>query len=158
MARKKKEHQGSMGLTTSHWVIELYVVVELLSHVRLFATPQAAACQASLSFAISQSLLKFRVHWVGDAIHQISSSGPPFPPALNLAQHQGLFQWVSSLNHVAKVLELRLQHQSFQWLFRVYFLWGGHEKPLQYSCLENSTDRRAWWATVHGIAKSHMTE
>ena len=26
--------------------------------------------------------------------------------------------------------------------------------PLQYSCLENSTDRGAWWATVHGVAKS----
>ena len=26
--------------------------------------------------------------------------------------------------------------------------------PLQYSCLENSIDRGAWWATVHGIAKS----
>ena len=26
--------------------------------------------------------------------------------------------------------------------------------PLQYSCLENSTDGRAWWATVHGVAKS----
>ena len=30
--------------------------------------------------------------------------------------------------------------------------WSG--KPLQYSCLENSMDRGAWWATVHGIAKS----
>ena len=26
--------------------------------------------------------------------------------------------------------------------------------PLQYSCLENSMDRGAWWATVHGVAKS----
>ena len=26
--------------------------------------------------------------------------------------------------------------------------------PLQYSCLENPTDREAWWATVHGVAKS----
>ena len=26
--------------------------------------------------------------------------------------------------------------------------------PLQYSCLENSIDRGAWWATVHGVAKS----
>ena len=34
------------------------VVVQLPSHVRLFATPWAAACQASLSFTISQSLLK----------------------------------------------------------------------------------------------------
>ena len=31
---------------------------------------------------------------------------------------------------------------------------GGHGNPLQYSCLENSMDRGAWWAAVHGIAKS----
>ena len=31
---------------------------------------------------------------------------------------------------------------------------GGHGDPLQYSSLENSTDRGAWWATVHGVAKS----
>ena len=30
----------------------------------------------------------------------------------------------------------------------------GNGNPLQYSCLENSTDREAWWATVHGITKS----
>ena len=30
--------------------------------------------------------------------------------------------------------------------------------PLQYSCLENSMDRGAWWATVHGVTKSDMTE
>ena len=29
--------------------------------------------------------------------------------------------------------------------------------PLQYSCLENSRDRGAWWATVHGIAKEFDT-
>ena len=31
---------------------------------------------------------------------------------------------------------------------------GGHGNPLQYSCLENLTDRGAWWAAVHGVAKS----
>ena len=31
---------------------------------------------------------------------------------------------------------------------------GGHGKPLQHSCLENSMDRGAWQATVHGVAKS----
>ena len=31
---------------------------------------------------------------------------------------------------------------------------GGNGKPLQYSCLENLMDRRAWWATVHGVTKS----
>ena len=30
---------------------------------------------------------------------------------------------------------------------------GGHSNPLQYSCLENPTDRGAWWATVHKVAK-----
>ena len=36
---------------------------------------------------------------------------------------------------------------------------GGHGKPIQYSCQGNPTDRRAWQATVHGVAKeSDMTE
>ena len=34
----------------------------------------------------------------------------------------------------------------------------GHGNPLQYSCLENSTDRGAWWATVPRVAESVMTE
>ena len=47
----------------------------------------------------------------------------PSPPALNLSQHQGLFQRVSSLHQITKVLELQLQHQSFLWVFRADFLW-----------------------------------
>ena len=31
---------------------------------------------------------------------------------------------------------------------------GGHDNPLQHSCLENPMDRGAWWATVHGVTKS----
>ena len=34
----------------------------------------------------------------------------------------------------------------------------GNGCPLQYSCLENSMDRVAWWATVHGHTESDMTE
>ena len=30
----------------------------------------------------------------------------------------------------------------------------GHSNPLQYSCLNNSMDRGAWWATVHGVTQS----
>ena len=30
----------------------------------------------------------------------------------------------------------------------------GYGNPFQYSCLENSVDRGAWWATVHGVTKS----
>ena len=39
---------------------------------------------------------------------------------------------------------------------QVQFL-GQEDSPLQYSCLENSMDRRAWWATVHGVAKEQDT-
>ena len=34
------------------------------------------------------------------------------------------------------------------------FAGEGNGNPLQYSCLENAMDRGAWWATVHGVAKS----
>ena len=69
-----------------------------------------------------QKFTQTHVHWVGDAIQPSHSLSSPSPPAFNLSQHQGLFQWVSSLHQVAKVLEFQLQHQSFQWIFRTDFL------------------------------------
>ena len=61
-------------------------------------------------------------HWVGDAGQPSHPLMPFSPSALNLSQHQGLFQWVSSSHKMVKVLELQLQHQSFQWILRVDFL------------------------------------
>ena len=63
------------------------------------------------------------VHRVSDAIqpsHPLFSS--PSPLSFCLAQHQALFQWVSSSHQVAKVLEFQLQHQSFQWTLRTNLL------------------------------------
>ena len=103
-------------LIWSLWV----VVVQSLSCVWLFAAPWTAARQASLSFTMSWSLLKTHVHWIGDAIqpsHPLSSS----PPVFSLSKYQVFFQWVGSLYQVAIVLELQLQHQSFQWIFRTDF-------------------------------------
>ena len=67
-------------------------------------------------------LTQTHVHWVGDATQPSHPLSSPSPPAFNLSQHHGLFQWVSSSHQVAKVLELQLQHQSFQWTFRTDFL------------------------------------
>ena len=38
------------------------------------------------------------------------------------------------------------------------FPGGGHNNPLQYSCLENPMDSVTWWATVHMVAESDITE
>ena len=54
--------------------------------------------------------------------NHLTPLSPPSPPALNLAQHQDLFQSVGSSHQVAKVLELQLQHQSFQAMFKVDIL------------------------------------
>ena len=50
-------------------------------------------------------LAQTHVHWVGEAIQPSHPLLPPSPPAFNLSQHQGLFQWVSSSHQVAKVLK-----------------------------------------------------
>ena len=88
--------------------------VQLLSHVRLLMTPWTAAWQ---DFPVHHQLLEFtqtHVHEVDDASQPSYPLSAPSPPAFHLSQHQGLFQWVSSSHQVDKVLELQLQHQSFQ--------------------------------------------
>ena len=60
-------------------------------------------------------LTHIHIHWVSDAMQPSHPLLSPSPPAFNLSQHHGLFQWVSSSHEVAKVLEFQLQHQSFQW-------------------------------------------
>ena len=74
---------------------------------------------------VHHQLLEFtqtHIHWVSDAIqpsHPLSSLSPPTP---NPSQHHSLFQWVNSSHEVAKVLELQLQQQSFQWIFWFKFI------------------------------------
>ena len=67
-----------------------YIVDQLLSCVRLFVSPWTVACQASLSFTTSQSLLKLKSIEVSDAI-QLSRLLSSSSPAFNLPQHQSLF-------------------------------------------------------------------
>ena len=81
-------------------------VVQSFSHVQLFAIPWTVA-----GFPVHQllELAQTYIHWIGDAIQSLHLLLFPSPPAFNLSQHQGLFQWVSSLLQVAKVLKLQLQ-------------------------------------------------
>ena len=67
-------------------------------------------------------LAQTHVHRVSDAIQPSRLLLSPSLPAFNLAQHQGLFQRVTSSHEVTKVLEFQLQHQSLQRIFRTDFL------------------------------------
>ena len=96
-----------------HWPL---VVVRLPSCPTL-CNPMERSMPAFPVFQYLPELVQIHVHWVGDAIQLSHSVPPPSPPALNLSQHQGLFQWVGSLYQVARVLEPQLQHQSFQWSY-----------------------------------------
>ena len=72
-------------------VVVVVVVVQLLSHIRLFVTPWTSARQFSLSVSNSWSLLKLMsIESAMPSDHFIVSS--PSASALNLSQHQGLFQ------------------------------------------------------------------
>ena len=67
-------------------------------------------------FPVHHQLLEFtqtHVHGVGDAIPPSHPLSSPSPPTLNLSQHQGHFQRVSSSHQVAKVLEFQLQPTLF---------------------------------------------
>ena len=97
------------------------------------SSPVAQSCPApwdpmdhsTSGFPVCHQLLELtqtHVHWVSDVIQPSHPLSSPSAPAFNLSQHQSLFQWVSSSHQVAKVLELQLQHRSFQWIFRVDFL------------------------------------
>ena len=105
-------------------------------HVWLFGTPWDCSTSGFPSLHYLPEFVKIHIHWVSDAIQPSHPLSSPSPPAFNLSQHQGLLQWVSSLHQVAKVLELQLQHHSFQWIFKGWFAlrWTGlislHSKRL----------------------------
>ena len=106
-----------------------------LSRVRLFVTPWTAACQASLSITNSRSL--------------------PKPMSIeSVIPSQVALLVKNPLANAEDVRNTRLTPVSGR------SPGGGHGNPLQYSCLENSMDGGAWWATVCRVTKSwtYMTE
>ena len=90
------------------------------SRVQLFATLWTAALQASLSFAISRSLLRLMSFESVMPSNHISFSVPALLLLPSIFPSVRVFS--SELAQLAQILELQLQHQSFQWIFRVDFL------------------------------------
>ena len=96
------------------------VVIHLLSRVQLFVTPWTVAHQASLSFTIFQSLLKLMpIESVMPSSHNVLHCPLFFLPSIFSSIR--IFFSESAL-HVRFAKILKLQHQSFQYIFRVDFL------------------------------------
>ena len=115
----------------------LFVAVQSLRRVWLFAAPWIAACQISPSFTISWSLFRL-MSIVSMMPSTISSSVTPFSSrddsdgkesACNVGDPGSILGWWRSPGE-------------------------GNGSPLQYSCLENLMDKGTWQATVHGVAES----
>ena len=119
----------------NEWVILSHLIVPVISGIKSFVqfSSVAQSCptlcdlmnHSTPGLPVHHQLLESsqtHVHWVSDAIQSSHRLSSPSPPALNLSQHQGLFKWVSSPHQMAKVLELQLQHQSFQWTPRTDLL------------------------------------
>ena len=151
-----------------HW--QLFVVVQLPSHVWLFVISGTAARQASLSLTISQSLPKFMsIELVMPPNHLtlcwpllfLPSSSPSIRVFFKESALYMAFKWhlqLITLHLHSLVVQLVKNPPATRDLALIPGLgrspWEGNSYPLQYSCLENSMDRGAWQTTVHGVAKS----
>ena len=128
-----RDRDHSVENSSTHEIFKLYaedlvVIGALLKRENLSSVQFSSVVQScptlcdpmncsTPGFPVHHQLLELaqtHVHRVGDAIHPSHPLLPISPPALNLSQHQSLFQGVRSLHQVAKVLQLQLQHQSFQ--------------------------------------------
>ena len=146
--------------------------IQSLSHIRLFATPWTAAFQASLSITNSRSTPKpVSIESVMPSSHLILCCPllllPSIFPSIRVFSNESALRirwpkcWSFSFN-----ISPSNEHPGLV-SFRMDGLVGSPCSPrdsqessptplntLVYSCLENSMDREAWWATVHGVTKS----
>ena len=90
----------------------VFVTVLSLNRVQFFATSWTAACQASLSFTISQSLLKLMsIEWMTPSNHRNFYCPLLLLPSISPSIRVFFFPSELASHQVAKVLELQLQHQ-----------------------------------------------
>ena len=113
----------------------------VLSHVWPLATSWTVAHQAPLSMGFSR-----QEYW----------SGFPFPSPGSWVLSNFVYLWTCSQNRTQLYVGDLLYKANWTWSDLQSSASGGEGNgtPLQYSCLENPMDGGAWWAAVHGVAKS----
>ena len=122
---RAQEFQFLHILTSTYFLfVCLFVCIQFNSATQSCPTLCDPMDCSTPGFSVHHQLPEFaqtHEHQVSDPIQPSHPLSSPSPPAFSLPQHQGLFQWVSFLHPVTKVLECQLQHQNFQWIFRTDF-------------------------------------
>ena len=106
-------------LKKTYLCVRVHVIISLRQFLRSLRSQSLQSCLTLFNpMDCSTPVLPFHhqlpelaqshVCRVGDAIQPSQPLSAPSPPAFNLSQHQGLFQWVGSSHQVVKVLELQL--------------------------------------------------
>ena len=135
MIRKKLFPQNLINVSTvplKSWLIWITNIDSVVRNAMILVNSLCCYCCSVAKFwpmkarlaclSLSPGVCSNLRRWVGDSIQPSHPLSPSSLFAFNLSQHLGLFQWVGSSHQVVKVLELPLQHQSFRWIFRIYFL------------------------------------
>ena len=147
------------------------VVVQLLSCVRLLLTPWTAAHQASLSFTVSQSLLKLMsIESVTPSNHLILNCSlfllPSIFPSIRVFSQRRQWHptpallpgkshgWRSLVGHSPWGHEESDTTERLHFHFSLSCIGEGNGSPLQRSCLENPRDGGASWAAIYGVTQS----
>ena len=117
---------GNLLTLPSRWLrhafpMIMHVVVQSLSCVWL-CNPMDCRTPSCPVLSDLPEFAQIHVHWVGDAIQPSHPQSPPSPAPQSFPA-AGSFPMSWFLHQVAQVLELKLQHQSFPWIFRVDFLY-----------------------------------
>ena len=102
------------------YIIAIYTLL-LFSHSVMSDSLQPHGLQHSRPPCPSPSprVAQVHVHCISDAVQPSHPLMPSSPSAISLSQTQELVQWVVCMHQITKILELQLQHQSFQWIFTV---------------------------------------
>ena len=124
-----------------NWLGHFVVIVQLLSHVWLFATSWATAHQASLSSTIFRSLFKF-----------MSIEGKAMAPHLSTLAWK--IPWMEELGRLQSMGSLRARHtEQLHFDFSLSCIGEGNGNALQCSCLENRRTS-APGSAVSGVTQS----
>ena len=127
-------------------------------------------CKVHLCFTMYRYLISFYLPAMEET--RVRSLGWEFPLEKGVAIHSSILAWrIPWTEKPGGLQSIGLQRVGHDWATNTHThnipfygyttfclsicqLIEGNGNPLQRSCLENPMDRGAWWATVHGVAKS----